>query len=202
MQEQIQQPRIRNSLSKGKYRSSQVFFAILLLVACLGVATWISSPPQAFAASMTTHQAMNAGPLCSGTGCNGKDPYVMHCAGQSWDSWYVVLTKPVLSQENQPIGYIQLWYSNTCKTNWTRLVVQVSHNWMQAVVGDDKWGDPVLKNTSTVTSHTAGELLSPQLYAPIAGAAARGDAVPLLDGRITTSCVDQDTGHICSWLPL
>jgi hypothetical protein len=82
------------------------------------------------------------------------------------------------------------------------LVIQVPHTWMQVVVGDDTWGDPVFRKTSTAIGDTTGVLLSLQLYAPIAGAAARGDAVPLLDGRDTTACVDQDHGDICSWLPL
>jgi hypothetical protein len=62
-------------------------------------------------------------PGCSGTGCDGRDAYTTDCAGQSWDSWWVLdvayLTDP---NTGYAFGYVQLWWSGTCGTNWARYV--------------------------------------------------------------------------------
>lgn len=60
---------------------------------------------------------------CSGTGCDHTDPYATVCAG-SGASYYVVASTPIYKgSTNVQAGYIQLWYSNTCGTNWARIVV-------------------------------------------------------------------------------
>ena len=61
-------------------------------------------------------------PTCSRTGCNGLDPYRTYCAGQSWDSWWVVDSVPVSNWQHVRVGWLQLWWSRTCQTNWSRFV--------------------------------------------------------------------------------
>ncbi len=57
-------------------------------------------------------------PLCSGNGCNGKDPYAMRCNV----SYGVVAVCSIYDNRGNNIGYTQLWWSNTCQTNWARTV--------------------------------------------------------------------------------
>lgn len=61
-------------------------------------------------------------PTCSKTGCNGLDPYSTYCAGQSWDSWWVVDSVLVYNWQHTRVGWLQLWWSKTCQTNWSRFV--------------------------------------------------------------------------------
>src|SRR5579885_3395765 len=73
----------------------------VLALFCLGVTT------QVFAA---THRApagpqMSLEPLCSGYGCDDRDPYATRCAGQSWDQ---VITPVARTQRLQA----HLW---TCR---------------------------------------------------------------------------------------
>src|SRR5258708_158360 len=104
----MQEKRVPMIARSNQRRWNKRRLLVIGLVACLVMVLSITIAPQVFAA---TRKA--ASPLCSAQGCNGKDPYTSLCAGQSWDSWYVVLTTQVVSQENQPIGYTQLWWSNT-----------------------------------------------------------------------------------------
>jgi hypothetical protein len=65
---------------------------------------------------------------CSGTSCDGQDPYSTGCAGPG-ASYYVVETTSLINDStgvaSNSYGYVQLWWSNTCDTNWTRMVVNV-----------------------------------------------------------------------------
>jgi len=60
----------------------------------------------AMAATMPTTFAAN----CTGDGCNGVDPYTAQCASGSYD----VLTGYFVG------GLLELRWSPTCQTNWTR----------------------------------------------------------------------------------
>lgn len=83
----------------------------------LGCGALVAYTPAAFAAT------------CSGTGCDGENPYTSGCAG-SGASYYVAETTPLIKDStgvaSNSYGYIQLWWSNTCGTNWTRMVINVS----------------------------------------------------------------------------
>ena len=73
----------------------------------------------AHAQTPQAHRA--ASPSCSGNGCNGRDPYATGCAG-GWASWGVVDSVPVYNWQRAKVGYLQLWYSWTCGTNWSRFL--------------------------------------------------------------------------------
>jgi len=75
-----------------------------------------------------------AAPACSGNGCNYQDPYAMRCAG-SGASYGVVATKNIYDAgTNRYLGYVQLWWSYTCKTNWSRTVATVSNSSIETYV--------------------------------------------------------------------
>ena len=61
---------------------------------------------------------------CSGSHCNGADPYSSGCAGNGTSYW-VVDSVPVTWQ-GVNYGWAQLWYSATCGTNWARYVCSSS----------------------------------------------------------------------------
>jgi hypothetical protein len=132
----------------------------------LGCGALVASAPAAFAAT------------CSGTGCDAKDPYTTGCAG-SGASYYVAETTPLISVAtgvaSNSYGYIQLWWSNTCHTNWTRMVVNVSGaaSGYEDVVLDN----PNSAGVSYYDNHfggAKGAYLTAQIYAPGIPAASDG----------------------------
>jgi hypothetical protein len=52
---------------------------------------------------------------------NGNDAYAMGCAGGN--ARYGVVAMKYLYYKGYSVGYVQLWYSWTCGTNWSRLVI-------------------------------------------------------------------------------
>lgn len=103
-----------------KYHRS-VFILLALLLLVLGSS--FALPHHASAA--TLHVQMTASPSCSGDGCDGFDPYATRCAG-SGASYRVVDSVPVVNIFFAKVGYVQLWYSDTCGTNWSRFLCTVS----------------------------------------------------------------------------
>ncbi len=110
-------------------------------------------------------------PTCSGTGCNGQNPYNTYCAGQSWDSWWVVsgayISYPFYT--HHAVGYVQLWWSQTCQTNWARVVAFAPAQPGGAQV--------ILQHGPAGTRNwylNDGSMVSAQLSAPVALADADG----------------------------
>ncbi len=57
---------------------------------------------------------------CSGNGCNGLDPETTPCASDA----ITAQTKSIyatISGKSTYVGYVQLRWSNACKTNWARV---------------------------------------------------------------------------------
>lgn len=69
-------------------------------------------------ASTSTAQAAAAAPTvsCSGSGCNNTDPATTGCANNA----YTVETQ-YITFNGQQIGKVELRWSPTCQTNWTRV---------------------------------------------------------------------------------
>lgn len=108
-----------------------------------------------------------AAPGCTGTGCNGKDPYVMKCAG-SGASYGVVATAKIYNPVTKAeLGYVQLWWSYTCKTNWARTVSWVPSSLVDAYV----WTASTMYGNTTYGQSVA---ISPMIYAPTTKAQAYG----------------------------
>ncbi len=78
--------------------------AVLFLIASLGLV----SPATVNAAT------------CSGSGCNGKDPVVTGCTASA----YLAKQFPIRRVSDGTVVsgvYLQVYYSNTCGTNWVRV---------------------------------------------------------------------------------
>lgn len=88
---------------------------IWLLIGVSGLLL-LASIPAVFATDAPAASAVQT--VCAITGCNGTDPYTTGCAGQDASYW-VVDSVPVLWQ-GQNAGWVQLWWSQTCGTNWAR----------------------------------------------------------------------------------
>lgn len=117
-----------------RYRASSKF-RLSLAILC-GVVLVLFSQSSVLAnggptGPTTKSQSVNPMVTCSGTGCNGKDPYSTGCAATG----YVQTGYPLdLSQGQNPntkydkafipsvgvviFGWVQNYYSTTCKTNW------------------------------------------------------------------------------------
>jgi len=102
-------------------------------------------------------------------------------AANCTDSYYVVSSTPLVDsatgRADWSFGYLQLWYSNTCQTNWGRVVVGASGTWdveskIRYNASNQSWSggyecDPV---------HSGGACLSPSLIAPNTPVCVRGEA--------------------------
>jgi hypothetical protein len=141
--------------------------AVFCTALVVGCNVLVASSPAALAAT------------CSGTGCDASDPYSTGCAG-SGASYYVAETTPLIKEStgvaSNSYGYIQLWWSNTCDTNWTRMVVNVSGaaSGLEEVFLD--------RNNSagshyciSLSSGSNGAYISCQIYAAGIPAASYGD---------------------------
>jgi hypothetical protein len=127
-------------------------------------------------------------PSCVGQGCNFTNPYATECAGQSWDSWWVVLSGYLRDNHGNIGGYVQLWWSATCQTNWTRIVSYSYPSQTQAVID--------LQNGEGESNQARTQIIiSDQFYAPSALACSYG-AIWLGSGRPTyTGQVSQYQGN-------
>jgi hypothetical protein len=126
------------------------------------------------------HTQMPTGwPSCSGQGCNFTNPYTTECAGQSWDSWWVVLSGYLRDSHGNLGGYVQLWWSATCQTNWTRIVSYHTPYELEALIR--------LQNGY---GNNANATISEQFYAPTAlacsyGAIWLGAGSPKYSGQVS-----------------
>ncbi len=105
---------------------------------------------------------------CSGHGCDWTNPYTTCCAGCSGDAWWVVLSAPLRDSHGYTGGWVQLWWSATCQTNWTRTVDWVN-GWNTGTRIVDLWGG----KHETINSQSL-VVITDQFYLPYSPAAAAG----------------------------
>lgn len=76
------------------------------------------------ASSQGAHAALLRadGATCSGTGCDQKNPYATGCAGGVASYRVLAVAYLIDPRTGYTFGHIQLWWSNTCQTNWARYV--------------------------------------------------------------------------------
>jgi hypothetical protein len=154
----------------------------LLLAAALGAAL---APAFARAHAARAAGQSSHAPLCSGTGCDFTDPYKELCAGQWWDSWWVVATAPMVDARGRAAGYVQLWWSATCQTNWTRAIDQLAQPGVMITHLQD------LATNRGDSNQTQGRAAGTrQLYLPQSPASAQG--LVELSGDTYTGSVNQD----------
>jgi hypothetical protein len=138
----------------------RLLIAGLFATFALGLGAVVLSAAPAFAAT------------CGGTGCDHTDPYTSGCAGPG-ASYYVVATTPIYKGSTKvQAGYVQLWYSSTCGTNWARTVV---FNDGLNDVFYVKTGVATTDGRSDVYDQFPGTSWTNQLYAPAVKAQACGE---------------------------
>jgi hypothetical protein len=154
----------------------------LLLVAPFSVsAQGLTGGPVPSASQVQFTRAMQptGEPSCFGQGCNFTNPYATECAGQSWDSWWVVLSGYLRDSHGNIGGSVQLWWSATCQTNWTRVVSFHTPFELEALIR--------LQNGY---GNNANASISEQFYAPTTlacsdGAICLGSGHPTYSGEVS-----------------
>lgn len=94
-----------------------VFFAVPLWAfeAPAVLAHTTSGGPSAIQRAHVQKTLLHAAVLCSGTGCNHRDPYSTGCAA----SMYTVATAYL--NAGAITGRVELEYSSVCQTNWDQM---------------------------------------------------------------------------------
>lgn len=157
--------------------------AVMVLLALAGTGPALAAPASHVSAthpfhSLSQHAASVARltPTCSGTGCDGSDPYATGCAGPL-ASYYVAASVPLNDSSgnaNWSYGYVQIWWSITCQTNWGRIVVSngtPSQMWIQL---QGNYQPSVCGQGQSPACNGQTSLVSPQYYLPSTTASAFG----------------------------
>lgn len=98
--------------NRGKKGSGLLAIALVVALSLM----LFSQQAHASTVQLAPHRAMSA--TCSTIHCNGTDPYSTRCAGTGASYW--VVDSVPLSSQGMNHGWIQLWYSGTCGTNWAQ----------------------------------------------------------------------------------
>lgn len=98
--------------------ATKIRFAVAMFALC------ISLIPAATAQAAT----------CYGTNCNNRNAYTTGCAG-SGASWRVIDMRYINHYATGArLGYVQLWWSDTCQTNWSRVVSTSGPKYLKAYI--------------------------------------------------------------------
>ena len=89
-------------------------YNLLAVVIMAAIAAGCGSPEDEQAAA-SLRSALTS---CSGNGCNGLDPSTTTC---QYDATTVRAIDIFRNGTNLKIGYVELRWSNTCGTNWSRV---------------------------------------------------------------------------------
>jgi hypothetical protein len=141
--------------------------AVLFLAAGLVVAV------PALPAQAASDSSCAASP--SHANCDGVQPGGACTTG----TYYVVDTAPLTNdsgQSSNSYGYIQLWWSKNCQSNWARLVINLSGKWIAQPYVETQTGSPGYAYNDYYNVGP-GAYLSPMLYAPGVKACADGEAL-------------------------
>lgn len=138
--------------NKSKYKSWFTFtFALMVIFSSV----FAVNPASTFAAG------------CSGRGCDGTDPQSTGCSANS----FTVVTRAIREyRTGQQIGIVELRYSPSCGTNWTRTT-----NWVSATT---LWAT-ITRISSSVDEYQTikgpfKQIWSKQVYAPVQAAGGWG----------------------------
>ena len=101
---------------------------VFLLLACAFV---LLPRVAAHAATHVSHYAAHAAVSCSGDGCNGLDPSQTGCDDARA---YTAQTAIIKDYAGNQIGLVELRFSPTCGTNWTRETSYVNNAYNQPSV--------------------------------------------------------------------
>ncbi len=139
---------------------------VLLAILIMGIGSLIV--PVAYAKITGPQTAYHPLASCSGSHCNGADAYSSGCAGNNTSYW-VVDSVPVTWQRVN-YGWVQLWYSGTCGTNWARYACSTSCRGVSLTLYVCSSGIPVDSVQGPIFLTTTGR--TKQQYLPTTPAAA------------------------------
>jgi hypothetical protein len=146
--------------------------AVVRLAAVLFLAAGLAVAVPALPAQAASDSSCAASP--GHANCDGVLPGGACTTG----TYYVVDTAPLSrnGQSSNSYGYIQLWWSKNCQTNWARLVVGLSGSWTAQPYVQTQTGSPgdAWKDYFNVGP---GAYVSPMLYAPGVKSCADGEAL-------------------------
>lgn len=171
-----------------------VMVALLFVVA--GSFTFSSTKP-AFAHSASTVRPLTV--TCSGDGCDNADPNVTGCS----DSTAVTvkemqITGAAGTSDAGTIADVELRYSSTCGTNWTRFTSFIDNAKTVATIERlQQTGISYLKYCSPTSCYASNDggstvnysIYTNMVYAPVAVAKACGTIVSQTTGRTYKACV-------------
>lgn len=102
---------------------------------------------------------------CSQYDCDDEDAYDMGCAVD-----YGIVATTTIYYDNNALGTTQLWWSNTCQTNWARTVRTVSDNSFYLYAAVER-SSPAAWYGWTVNPYTYSSVYTNMVYAPNANTA-------------------------------
>jgi hypothetical protein len=147
-------------------------FAGVIVTLVLMTMLFLSSSPltSAHQTTRSTAAASQADPInCSGTGCDGWDPYSSGCAYAN--AHLVQAAGSVITFSG---GRVELWYSNTCQTNWALTYNQTGAFTGLLLAYALRQSDSKHVGSTVVNVASNGIVISPMLYAPSAKVQACG----------------------------
>jgi Protein of unknown function (DUF2690) len=93
---------------------------------------------------------------CSGMGCDGQDPVQTGCVNGAY-----TVASDYIYYFGTVIGRVDLRYSPTCETNWTRVISYIGPQYLDAVVTEEDIGYHLNENLDNVTN-----VYTDMIYAP------------------------------------
>lgn len=123
---------------------------VYLFAAVLGLGMQLGFAPSASAAT------------CYGDYCSGRDPQASGCAADAW----TVSSGPVMydgyNSPSEQVGTLELRWSPSCKTNWTRMIIWKT---VQSVRVCSIQDTGYTQCSGSTTS--PGSIWSPMIYSPV-----------------------------------
>lgn len=133
----------------------------LLTVAVALVA--ITATAAAPASAATSHSVRPA-VTCSGNGCNQQDPQASGCAAGATTAGSANIQN---GPNNRVQGLVELRWSATCQTNWSRVTVYDNQNLPDFWASVQRQSDGLIEQTHfTFQPTNGGQYWSPMVYAP------------------------------------
>lgn len=192
-----------------RYRASSKF-RLSLAILC-GVLLVLFSQTSVLANGVPTgpttkSQSVNPLVTCSGTGCNGKDPYSTGCSateyvqtgyplypsqGQSPNTKYNIAW---IQSANGNAGWVQNYYSTACQTNWAVVTDNSNGPIVASINGQTSriyWWSSCGLSACPSDGHGHYWWRSPMYYAPTESTAAYGN----IGGY--SNCLLQANNGIC-----
>jgi len=146
----------------------------------------LAQPLAAAALALSFAVAGPAGPAsaasaaaCASAPSHGNCDGALPGAGCTSGSHYVVDSSPLIDQSGQAswnYGYVQLWWSDVCQTNWSRIVINPGGPWHVAAVVFRESGSPPEEYTD-YDNRGPGAYVSAMVYAPDTLACGEGSVV-------------------------